>query len=91
MYHSALEVSPAERAAFLYDFCGEDKEMLGEVESLPAFETVSEQFFDYTVDFDCRNSLSIDKWIVYRLTKITTEKSNDSGVVILVKRKSYLC
>jgi len=36
-----------------------------------------------------KNSLSIAERIVCRLSKITTEKSNDSSVVILVKRKSY--
>jgi len=35
------------------------------------------------------NSLSIEERIICRLSEITTEKPNNSGVVILVKRKSY--
>lgn len=34
-----------------------------------------------------KNSLSIEEQIVCRKSKITTEKSNDSSVVILDKRK----
>ncbi len=36
------------------------------------------------------NGLSIEERIVCRISKITTEKSNDSRIVILEKRKSYV-
>ena len=37
---------------------------------------------------DEEDSLPIEERIIRRLSKITTEKSNDSSVVILDKRKS---
>ncbi len=46
IYHAALEISPAERAAFLKQSCGADKNLRREVESLLSFEKSSDNFLD---------------------------------------------
>jgi serine/threonine-protein kinase len=46
IYHSALEISSTERAAFLQNFCGADEVLLREVESLLTFEVNSEKFLN---------------------------------------------
>ncbi|MEJ7861161.1 MAG: hypothetical protein WKF90_05935 [Pyrinomonadaceae bacterium] len=44
IYHVALEISPGEREALLKEFCGEDKNLRREVESLLSFENTSDSF-----------------------------------------------
>ena len=44
IYHAALEVSPAKRESFLTEFCGADKNLRREVESLLAFEKTPTNF-----------------------------------------------
>lgn len=46
IYHSALEISLTERAAFLQKVCGTDEVLLREVESLLTFENCSEKFLN---------------------------------------------
>lgn len=46
IYHSALEISPAERAAFLQKICGTDEFLFREVETLLTFEVDSEKFLN---------------------------------------------
>lgn len=44
IYHVALELKPVERERFFKEQCGEDEELLREVESLLSFEKTSESF-----------------------------------------------
>ena len=44
IYHAALDILPAERAAFLSKSCGSDANLLREVESLLAFEKADDNF-----------------------------------------------
>lgn len=46
IYHSALEISPKKRVAFLKKSCGTDEVLLREVKSLLAFEDSSEKFLN---------------------------------------------
>jgi serine/threonine-protein kinase len=44
LYHASLQVSTDQRAAFLKNACGDDEELLSEVESLLAHEESAEGF-----------------------------------------------
>src|ERR1043166_1515326 len=46
LYHSALEISPAERESFIEKSCGEDKDLLRELETLLAIKSSSNNFFE---------------------------------------------
>ena len=46
LYNAALAVAPDERKDFLKNYCGEDQELLQEVESLLSFENSSRSFLD---------------------------------------------
>ncbi len=50
LYHAALEIAPAERAAFLDEICGEDADLRREVESLLGFEESSDNLFNAPLD-----------------------------------------
>src|ERR1700730_6557009 len=45
-YHAALELSPAEREAFIKKSCGEDEELRRELETLLAGRRSSNHFFE---------------------------------------------
>ena len=49
VFHEALDQPPAERAAFLASACGDDLELLGEVESLLAAGTAAAGFLEVPV------------------------------------------
>jgi hypothetical protein len=44
VYQAALDKDPAARALFIRDACGEDVELLGEVESLLAYDQAAMRF-----------------------------------------------
>ncbi|HMS44091.1 MAG TPA: hypothetical protein PKE69_27945, partial [Pyrinomonadaceae bacterium] len=46
IYHAALEKTPAERAGFLAEVCGDDEDLRHEVESLLAFDEEAEDFIE---------------------------------------------
>ncbi len=50
LYHDALELAPAERAAFISQSCGDDEELRREVESLLASRDEAASFIESTPD-----------------------------------------
>jgi len=46
IYHAALEIPPDKRESFFKEFCGADKNLCLEVESLLAFEDTFDSFID---------------------------------------------